>query len=109
MTTVLIGTSVAVVVDHGELCIVEPSTGVNVAQHELGAPGLRRSSMTTTTVPARHPAAGGDPKAMLDNSSAHSAPTHKHSWSALLRSATPASVRSWRLCSPLALFTVTRR
>lgn len=37
--TRLIGTSVAVVVDHGALCIVEPSTGAIVAEHELGAPG----------------------------------------------------------------------
>lgn len=37
--TRLIGTSVAVVVDHGALLIVEPATGVIVAEHELGAPG----------------------------------------------------------------------
>ncbi|MDT5104856.1 MAG: hypothetical protein QOI25_2369 [Mycobacterium sp.] len=37
--TRLIGTSVAVVVDHGAVCIVEPATGVIVAEHELGAPG----------------------------------------------------------------------
>ena len=37
--TRLIGTSVAVVVDHGALCIVEPATGAIVAEHELGAPG----------------------------------------------------------------------
>jgi len=37
--TRLIGANVAVVVDHGALCIVEPATGVIVAEHELGAPG----------------------------------------------------------------------
>ena len=37
--TRLIGTRVAVVVDHGAVCIVEPATGVIVAEHELGAPG----------------------------------------------------------------------
>ena len=37
--TRLIGTSVAVVVDHGAVCLVEPATGVIVAEHELGAPG----------------------------------------------------------------------
>lgn len=37
--TRLIGTSVAVVVDHGAVCILEPATGVIVAEHELGAPG----------------------------------------------------------------------
>jgi transposase len=35
----LIGTSVAVVVDHGAVCLVEPATGVIVAEHELAAPG----------------------------------------------------------------------
>jgi len=37
--TRLIGTSVAVVLDHGAVCIVESATGVIVAEHELGAPG----------------------------------------------------------------------
>ncbi|MCX2931682.1 IS21 family transposase [Mycobacterium sp. CVI_P3] len=37
--TRLIGSSVAVVLDHGAVCIVEPATGVIVAEHELGAPG----------------------------------------------------------------------
>jgi hypothetical protein len=37
--TRLIGASVAVVVDHGAVCLVEPSTGMIVAEHELTAPG----------------------------------------------------------------------
>ena len=37
--TRLIGASVAVVVDHGAVCLVEPSTGMIVAEHELAAPG----------------------------------------------------------------------
>jgi transposase len=37
--TRLIGTSVAVVLDHGAVCIVEPATGMIVAEHELAAPG----------------------------------------------------------------------
>lgn len=37
--TRLIGTSVAVVVDHGVVCLLEPATGVVVAEHELIAPG----------------------------------------------------------------------
>ena len=37
--TRLIGTSVAVVLDHGAVCLVEPATGDVVAEHELGAPG----------------------------------------------------------------------
>jgi hypothetical protein len=35
----LIGTQVAVVVDHGALIILEPATGVIVAEHELCSPG----------------------------------------------------------------------
>ena len=37
--TRLIGANVAVVLDHGAVCIVEPATGVIVAEHELAAPG----------------------------------------------------------------------
>jgi transposase len=37
--TRLIGTTVAVVLDHGAVCLVEPGTGMIVAEHELGAPG----------------------------------------------------------------------
>jgi transposase len=37
--TRLIGSSVAVVVDHGAECLVEPATGMIVAEHELAAPG----------------------------------------------------------------------
>jgi hypothetical protein len=37
--TRLIETSIAVVVDHGAVCLVEPSTGMIVAEHELAAPG----------------------------------------------------------------------
>jgi transposase len=37
--TRLIGSSVAVVVDHGAVCILEPATGMIVAEHELTAPG----------------------------------------------------------------------
>jgi transposase len=37
--TRLIGASVAVVLDHGAVCLVEPATGVIVAEHELVAPG----------------------------------------------------------------------
>ncbi|QYL29389.1 transposase [Mycobacterium shottsii] len=36
--TRLIGTTVAVVVDHGAVCLVEPATGMIVAEHELVAP-----------------------------------------------------------------------
>jgi transposase len=37
--TRLIGATVAVVVDHGAVCLIEPATGMIVAEHELAAPG----------------------------------------------------------------------
>lgn len=37
--TRLIGTRVAVVIVHGAVCLVEPGTGMIVAEHELAAPG----------------------------------------------------------------------
>lgn len=37
--TRLIGATVAVVVDHGAVCLVEPATGMIVAEHELTTPG----------------------------------------------------------------------
>ena len=37
--TRLIGTSVAVVLDHGAVCLVEPATEMIVDEHELTAPG----------------------------------------------------------------------
>ncbi len=37
--TRLIGTTVAVVVDHGAICLIEPTTAMIVAEHELVAPG----------------------------------------------------------------------
>jgi transposase len=37
--TRLIGASVAIVIDHGALVVVEPGTGAIVAEHELVAPG----------------------------------------------------------------------
>lgn len=35
----LIGTTVTVVIDHGAIVLLEPATGVIVAEHELVAPG----------------------------------------------------------------------
>ncbi len=37
--TRLIGATVAVVVDHGAVCLIEPATGMIVAEHELTTPG----------------------------------------------------------------------
>jgi transposase len=37
--TRLVGATVAIVIDHGALLVVEPATGVIVAEHELAAPG----------------------------------------------------------------------
>jgi transposase len=60
--TRLIGTSVAVVVDHGALCIVEPATGVIVAEHELGAPGSASILDDHYDGPRPEPSRGPRPK-----------------------------------------------
>jgi len=78
--TRLIGTHVAVVVDHGAVCLVEPATGMIVAEHELGAPGSasildahydgprpapNRGPRPRTTVEQRFCALGEDAQAFL--------------------------------------------
>lgn len=78
--TRLIGASVAVVVDHGAVCILEPATGVIVAEHELGAPGSasilddhydgprpapNRGARPRTTVEKQFCALGADAQAFL--------------------------------------------
>ena len=56
--TRLIGTSVAVVIDHGAVCILEPATAMIVAEHELTAPGAPRSWIPTTTGRGQHRSGG---------------------------------------------------
>ena len=101
--TRLIGTTVAVVVDHGAVCLVEPATGMIVAEHELAAPGSRvdprrplrratpsteprattRKPATETTVLRTRRGRGGVPgRGRRDR---------QH----------PAGRRSWRSCSAL--------
>jgi transposase len=78
--TRLIGAKVAVVVDHGAVCLVEPATGVIVAEHELGAPGTasildahydgprpvpNRGPRPKTTTEQQFCALGGDAQAFL--------------------------------------------
>jgi len=64
--TRLIGTSVAVVVDHGALCIVEPATGVIVAEHELGAPGSASVLDDHYNGPRPAPSRGPRPKTAME-------------------------------------------
>jgi transposase len=78
--TRLIGTRVAVVCDHGAVCIVEPATGMIVAEHELGAPGTasvlddhydgprpapNRGPRPKTTIEQQFCALGADAQAFL--------------------------------------------
>jgi transposase len=78
--TRLIGASVAIVVDHGAVCLVEPSTGMVVAEHELVAPGTAsildahydgprptpsRGPRPRTTVEQQFCALGADAEAFL--------------------------------------------
>jgi transposase len=60
--TRLIGTSVAVVVDHGAVCLVEPSTGMIVAEHELAAPGTASILDDHYDGPRPQPSRGPRPK-----------------------------------------------
>jgi hypothetical protein len=64
--TRLIGTSVAVVVDHGALCIVEPATGMIVAEHELGAPGSASVLDDHYDGPRPAPSRGPRPKTAVE-------------------------------------------
>jgi transposase len=64
--TRLIGTCVAVVVDHGALCIVEPATGVIVAEHELGAPGSASVLDDHYAGPRPAPSRGPRPKTAVE-------------------------------------------
>jgi transposase len=78
--TRLIGTTVAVVLDHGAVCLVELATGIIVAEHELGAPGSasilddhydgprpapNRGPRPKTTVEKQFCALGADAQAFL--------------------------------------------
>ena len=96
--TRLIGSSVAVVLDHGAVCLLEPATGMIVAEHELAAPAVPRSSTTTTTDHDQHRTGAHAPEPRSSSSSAPWATTPKRSSSGLPRSATPAWALSWRSC-----------
>ena len=60
--TRLIGTSVAVVVDHGAVCLLEPTTGMIVAEHELAAPGTASILDDHYDGPRPQPSRGPRPK-----------------------------------------------
>ena len=98
--TRLIGASVAVVVDHGAVCIVEPATGMIVAEHELGAPGS--ASILDAHYDGPRPAPNRGPRPRTTIEQQFCAPRRgcrRRSWSVPPRSATPGWGRSWRSCS----------
>jgi transposase len=64
--TRLIGATVAVVVDHGAVCLVEPSTGVLVAEHELVAPGNASVLDAHYDGPRPTPSRGPRPKTSVE-------------------------------------------
>jgi transposase len=64
--TRLIGASVAVVVDHGAVCLVEPATGVIVAEHELTAPGTASILDDHYDGPRPEPSRGPRPKTVAE-------------------------------------------
>jgi len=57
---------VAVMVDHGAVCIVEPATGMIVAEHELGAPGSASILDDHYDGPRPAPSRGPRPKTMTE-------------------------------------------
>ncbi|BBZ55698.1 hypothetical protein MPHO_26900 [Mycolicibacterium phocaicum] len=62
----LIGSTVAVVVDHGAVCLVEPSTGMIVAEHELVAPGGASILDDHYDGPRPEPSRGPRPKTTVE-------------------------------------------
>jgi Mu transposase, C-terminal domain len=93
--TRLIGASVNIVIDHGALLVVEPTTGAIVAEHELVAPGETSILDEHYDGPRPAPSRGPRPKT-----------TAEHQFCALgedeaflvvrPRSSTPAWAPSWR-------------
>jgi transposase len=65
--TRLVGATVAVVVDHGALIILEPQTGVIVAEHELAAPGETSILDEHYDGPRPAPSRGPRPKTQAEN------------------------------------------
>jgi transposase len=64
--TRLIGASVAVVIDHGAVCLIEPTTGMIVAEHELGAPGSASILDAHYDGPRPAPSRGPRPKTTIE-------------------------------------------
>lgn len=64
--TRLIGATVAVVVDHGAICLVEPATGAIVAEHELTAPGSASVLDDHYDGPRPAPSRGPRPKTSVE-------------------------------------------
>ena len=109
--TRLIGASVAVVVDHGAVCIVEPATGMIVAEHELAAPGSasildahydgprpapNRAPRPKTTTEQQFCALGEDAQAFLVGA----APDWDLSWRSFSHSAPRTAPTRWlRRCA----------
>jgi hypothetical protein len=60
--TRLIGASVAVVLDHGAVCLLETATGMIVAEHELAAPGTASILDDHYDGPRPQPSRGPRPK-----------------------------------------------
>jgi len=64
--TRLIGATVAVVLDHGAVCLIEPGTGMIVAEHELTAPGSASVLDAHYDGPRPAPSRGPRPKTNVE-------------------------------------------
>lgn len=97
--TRLIGTTVAIVIDHGAVCLVEPTTGMIVAEHELVAPGSASILDAHYDGPRPAPSLVRARRPAWRSSSATSVRTPRRFWSARPRSATPAWPPNSKCCS----------
>jgi Mu transposase, C-terminal domain len=86
----LVGATVAVVVDHGALILLEPATGVIVAEHELVGPGEVSILDEHYDGPRPAPARGPRPKTAAEKQFCALGPEAEHFLVGLPRSATPA-------------------
>ena len=64
--TRLIGATVAVVLDHGAVCLIDPGTGIIVAQHQLSAPGSASVLDAHYDGPRPAPSRGPRPKTSVE-------------------------------------------
>jgi Mu transposase, C-terminal domain len=94
--TRLIGASVNIVIDHGALLVVEPTTGAIVAEHELVAPGETSILDEHYDGPRPAPSRGPRPKTTAEHQFCALGEDAEAFLVVRPRSSTPAWAPSWR-------------